>query len=318
MYMILLLWLVSVTAFVVIQLPPGDFVDSLAADMEMYQNVKLSPDQLTQMRQMYGLDKPLYVQYLAWMGRLITGDMGISICQQRPVAQLLAERVPLTIVVSLATMFFCYAISIPVAIYSATHQYTVGDYIASVIGFVGMATPPFLLALVLVFIGFKFFGFVSSGLIPTEYLDMPWSMAKTTGFLKHLIMPAFVIGITGTAGLIRTLRACILDELEKPYVVTARAKGLSETKLLFKYPVRIAMIPIISTIGWALAAIVSGETVISIVLNLPTTGPLLLEAIQKQDMYLAGSILMFLSSLTIIGTFISDILLVIVDPRIRL
>ena len=317
LYMIALLWLVSVAAFVMIQLPPGDFVTSLVADMEQYQNIKLTDEQIGQLRHTYGLDRPLYAQYLSWVGDLIRGDLGKSIAYQRPVAQLLKERLPLTILVSLATLLFTYIMAVPIGIYSATRQYSVGDYIATTIGFVGIATPPFLLALVLMYLGFRWFGFASTGLISSEYIAEDWSLAKALDLLKHLPLPAIVIGITGTAGLIRVLRACLLDELGKQYVVTARAKGVSELRLLFKYPVRVAINPIVSTIGWSLAAVVSGETIISIVLNLPTTGPLLLEALVRQDMQLAGSIIMFLSFLIVIGTFLSDILLVLVDPRIR-
>ncbi len=316
-YMLLLLWLVSVGSFVLIQLPPGDYVTVLVADMEMFQNIVLKPEDVEQLRRAYGLDRPLYVQYFAWMGRLVRGDLGNSIAYQRPVLELLKERVPMTVVISVAAMAFVWAMAIPIGIYSATHQYSLGDYVVTVIGFVGMAVPPFLLALVVMYFGFRWFGFAPAGLLSAEYIAEPWSVGKLVDLLKHLPLPVIVTGIAGTAGLIRVLRACLLDELEQQYVVTARAKGLSEGRLLMKYPVRVAVNPLVSTIGWSLAGIVSGSTIISIVLNLPTTGPLLLDAVLKQDMELAGSIIMVLSGLTVLGTYLSDILLVLVDPRIR-
>lgn len=316
-YMLVLLWLVSVMSFVIIQLPPGDYVTVLVAEMEQYQNVLLTPEEVAQLRHSYGLDRPLYAQYAQWMGRLLRGDLGTSVAYQRPVADLLRERMPLTVLISVTAMVFVWIVAVPIGIYSATRQYSLGDYLATALGFVGMATPPFLLALLFMYLGFRWFGFASTGLLSSEYIAEPWSAAKVLDLLMHLPLPVVVIGIAGTAGLIRVLRATLLDELDKPYVVTARAKGVPEGRLLLKYPVRVAVNPLVSTIGWSLAGIVSGATIVDIVLNLPTTGPLLLDAIMKQDMALAGSIIMILSALTVIGTFVSDVLLVLVDPRIR-
>lgn len=317
LYMIVLLFLVSVTAFTIIQLPPGDYVDSLIAELRLFTSTELTQEDIHALRQAYGVDRPVYVQYLKWIGKLLRGDFGISLHYRRPVVEMLKERVPLTIIISLITMAFTYIIAVPIGIYSATHQYSAGDYAATTLGFIGLATPNFLLAIILMFFLHKFFDFTSIGLFSSDYLNAPWSLAKFLDMLKHLPLPIIVVGTAGTAGLIRILRGCLLDELRKQYVVTARTKGVSEGKILFKYPVRLAINPLVSTFGWNLAGIVSGATITSIVLNLPTTGPLLFEALQKQDMELAGSIIMLLSFLTVVGTVISDILLVIVDPRIR-
>ncbi len=316
LYMLTLLVLVSAVAFFIIQLPPGDYVDVLVAELEM-RGTRLRPDEIQALRVAYGVDKPMIVQYLKWASKLLRGNFGISIRYERPVADIIAERLPLTIIVALSTMIFTYAVAIPIGIYSATHQYSIGDYLSAGFGFIGLATPNFLLAMILMFFLFKVFGFVSTGLFAAQYLNAPWSLAKFVDMLKHLPVPIIVIGTAGTAGLIRVLRGSLLDELRKQYVITARAKGVSEKKLLFKYPVRVAINPLVSTIGWTLPWILSGATITSIVLNLPTTGPILFESLLKQDMELGGSIIMMLSFLTVIGTFISDMLLIWVDPRIR-
>ncbi|MBA7626918.1 Inner membrane ABC transporter permease protein YejB [subsurface metagenome] len=248
---------------------------------------------------------------------MLHGDFGQSFLWNKEVSELLGERLMLTVIISILTMLFAYGIAIPVGIYSATHQYSIGDYGFTVAGFAGLATPNFLLALVLMFVFYKYFGLSAGGLFSPAYQLAPWSLAKVLDMLKHLPIPIIVIGTAGTAELIRVMRGCLLDELRKQYVITARAKGVSERALLFKYPVRIAINPIISTIGWTLPYIISGETITAIVLSLPTTGPLLFQALMTQDMYLAGSTIMFLAVLTVIGTLISDILLVWVDPRIR-
>jgi peptide/nickel transport system permease protein len=316
-YSIILLAILSATAFILIQLPPGDVVTEIVGEREAMHGIIMSDEEIANLRKQYGIDKPMIVQYARWMGKLLTGNLGTSVYYQRPVAQLLKERVPLTMIITLFTLLFTYIVAIPIAIYSATHQYSKGDYIATFVGFVGMSIPEFLLAVILMFFGLKFFGFTSTGLFSTEFIAQGWSWAKFVDLCKHLPLPVIVIGVIGTCGLIRVLRGTLLDELNKQYVVTARAKGVSELKLLFKYPVRIAINPIMSTIGYSLASIVSGSVIISIVLNLPTTGPLLYNAVVSQDMELAGSGILFLSSLTVIGTFISDILLAVVDPRIR-
>ena len=317
LYMILVLILVSVSAFIIIQLPPGDYVDTLVAETETLRGMKMRPDEIAGLRQAYGVDRPLVVQYLTWMGKLLRGDFGMSIRYDRPVADIIAERLPLTVAVACITMLFTYLVAVPVGIYSATHQYSFGDYLATGVGFVGLATPNFLLALILMYVLFSLFGFASTGLFSAVYLDAPWSWGKFVDLLKHLPLPIIVIGTAGTAGLIRVLRGTVLDELHRQYVVTARAKGMAERRLLFKYPVRVAINPLVSTIGWTLPWILSGAVITSIVLNLPTIGPILYEGLLKQDMELGGSIIMLLAALTVIGTFISDLLLVWVDPRIR-
>ena len=251
------------------------------------------------------------------MRKMAQGDFGMSFTFNRPVAALLAERLPLTVTISLFALLFVYVVSVPVGIYAATHQYSLGDYAMAVLGFIGLATPNFLLALFLMIVFFRAFGLSIGGLFSPEFVNAPWSLARLWDLLKHLPVPVIVIGTAGTASLIRILRGSLLDELAKQYVITARAKGMSERSLLFKYPVRLAMNPIISTVGWVLPAIVSGETIIAIVLGLPTIGPLVFSALLRQDMFLAGSTIMILSFLTVVGTLISDVMLAIVDPRIR-
>jgi len=296
LYMIVILLVVSVTAFVIIQLPPGDYLTSYIIRIEG-QGGKVTEAQAAALRRRYGLDLPIYFQYFKWMWRMLQGDFGKSFEWNKPVKDLIAERLPLTVMISLFTLIFTYAVAIPIGIY--------------------LATPNFLFALVLMVVFFKYFGLSVGGLFSPQYMTAPWSIGKFLDMLKHLPIPIIVIGTAGTAGLIRVMRGCLLDELRKQYVITARAKGVSERILLFKYPVRVAINPIISTIGWTLPGIVSGETITAIVLGLPTTGPLLFRALLSQDMYLAGSTVMFLSFLTVIGTLISDILLVWIDPRIR-
>ncbi len=316
LYMLVVLAFLTVASFVIIQLPPGDFLSSYIVRVES-SGQKVTQEQVAALRHQYGLDLPKYQQYFHWISRLLQGDMGRSFAWNKPVSQLIAERLPLTIVISLITLLFTYLVAIPIGIYSATHQYSVGDYAFTVVGFAGLAIPNFLLALVLMFLLYKYFGINIGGLFSSQYIDAPWNAAKVRDMLLHLPIPIIVIGATGTAYLIRVMRGCLLDELKKQYVVTATAKGLSASRVIFKYPVRIALNPIVSTIGWSLPGIVSGEVITSIVLNLPTTGPLLFEALMGQDMYLAGSTVMFLAALTVVGTFLSDLLLLALDPRIR-
>lgn len=315
-YMMVILLVVSVVSFILIQLPPGDFLTNYMARLRaLGQYVdKAMIDSLTKR---YGLDLPLYQQYFKWMWRIFHGDFGMSFTWNRPVSELLAERLPLTVMISLFSLIFAYTVAIPIGIYSAIRQYSIGDYIFTVVGFAGLAIPNFLLALILMIMFYKYFGFNIGGLFSPQYLGASWSIAKFVDMLKHLSAPIIVIGTAGTAGLIRIMRGCLLDELQKQYVITARAKGVAENTLLFKYPVRIAINPIISTIGWTIPTIVSGEIITAIVLGLPTIGPLLFAALTRQDMYLAGSAVMILCFLTVIGTLISDILLVWIDPRIR-
>ena len=314
--MTIVLLTISTVAFTIIQLPPGDYLTSYIIQLEST-GTKVSEATVASLRKQYGLDLPIYAQYLKWMWRMLHGDFGMSFQWNRPVGDLIAERLPLTIAISLFTLTFTYVVAIPIGIYSATHQYSIGDYTFTTIGFAGLATPNFLFALILMFLFYKYSGLTVGGLFSPEYELAAWSLAKFIDMLKHLPIPIIVIGTANTAWLIRVMRGCLLDELQKQYVITARAKGVAERTLLFKYPVRVAINPIISTIGWTLPAIISGETITAIVLSLPTTGPLLFRALMSQDMYLAASIVMILSFLTVIGTLLSDILLVLMDPRIR-
>jgi peptide/nickel transport system permease protein len=312
------LFAISIVSFVIIQLPPGDYLTSLVATMASTGET-VDRAQLVALEQRYGLGQPIYVQYWKWIsGILLRGDFGQSFEWNQPVSSLIWGRLALTFVLSLSTLFLTWFIAFPIGIYSAVRQYSLGDYVSTVIGYVGLAIPNFLLALVLMYIAFKYLNQSVGGLFSPEYVDAPWTLGKIWDMLKHLWIPTIIIGTAGTAGLIRIMRANLLDELHKPYVVTARAKGLSETKLLLKYPVRMALNPFVSTLGWTLPALVSGAAIVSIVLSLPTAGPLLLRALMSQDMYLAGSFIMLLSTLTVIGTLISDILLAWLDPRIRL
>lgn len=315
-YMFIILWVISIVSFILIQLPPGDYVTFYVTQLAQRGGV-IEQAELAKLKKQYGLDLPMYAQYFKWAWKLLHGDLGMSFGFQKPVAEAVSERLPLTVTVNILSLLFIYAVAIPIGIYSATHQYSVGDYIFTTAGFAGLATPNFILALILLFIFYKYFGWSVSGLFSPQYMRAAWSIDKFLDMLKHFPVPIIVIGTAGTAGLIRVMRGCLLDELRKQYVITARAKGLEERALLFKYPVRVAINPIISTIGWTLPGIVSGETITSIVLSLPTTGPLLFQALMAQDMFLAASIIIVLASLTVIGTFISDLLLVWVDPRIR-
>ena len=315
--MMILLWVISVASFIIIQLPPGDYAISYITQQAAFGGGAVTEESIAALRKQYGLDQPIYFQYLRWMRRLLRGDFGMSFQWNKPISELIGERLPLTIMLSFLALIFSYIVAIPIGIYSATHQYSVGDYFFTAVGFAGMATPNFLLALMLMLFFYKYFGLSIGGLFSLEYAVSSWSLAKFVDLIKHLPVPIIVIGTAGTAWLIRVMRGCLLDELRKQYVITARAKGVSERKLLFKYPVRVAINPIISTIGWTLPVIVSGETITAIVLALPTVGALLYKALLSQDMYLAGSLIMLLGFLTVIGTFISDILLVWLDPRIR-
>lgn len=317
LYVIPTLILISIVAFIIIQLPPGDFLTSYIAQLSQTGEM-VDEATIAALRHRYGLDQPMYVQYFKWMWNMLRyGDFGQSFEWNRPVNQLIWERLGLTVAVSLFTMVLTWVIAFPIGIYSATHQYSAGDYAFTFLGYIGLATPNFMLALILMWIAYSAFGASVGGLFSPEYIEAPWSWAKFVDMLGHLWIPAIVIGTAGTAGLIRTLRANLLDELHKPYVVAARAKGVPERRLFWRYPLRIAIVPFISTVGWSLPGIISGETITAVVLSLPTTGPLLLRALQSQDMFLAGSFIMLLSILTVLGTLISDILLGWVDPRIR-
>ena len=315
-YMIALLALLSLVVFVIIQLPPGDYLTTYIATLEA-RRIPITEALLAGLRERYGLDKPLHVQYLKWIGNFLRGDMGDSFSQNRDVIKVIGERLPLSVTLSLSTLILVYLIAVPIGIYSATHPHSFGDYVATVFGFLGLATPNFLLALILMYLAFTYFGWSPGGLFSREYMAAAWSFGKVVDLLKHLPIPLTVIGTAGTAEVIRILRASLLDELSKQYVITARSKGMQERAILFKYPVRVALNPIISTVGYLLPAIISGETLVAIVLSLPTIGPLLLAALRAQDMYLAGAIVMLLGALILIGNLISDLLLATVDPRIR-
>ena len=318
LYMIPTLVAISIVAFVIIQLPPGDFLTTMVASMAA-QGEDVDQTALQALTDQYGLGQPVHVQYLKWMqGIILRGDFGDSFGWNKAVSDLVWSRLALTFVLSLASLLFVWAVAFPIGIFSAVKQYSVGDYVATFLGFLGLATPNFLLALILMYIAFKFFNQSVGGLFSPEYQEAPWSWGKVADLFAHLWVPVVIIGTAGTASLIRIMRANLLDELRKPYVVTARAKGLPEWRLLFKYPVRIALNPFVSTVGWVLPTLVSGAAIVSIVLSLPTTGPLLIRALQQQDMYLAASFIMLLSILTVIGTLVSDLLLAWLDPRIRM
>jgi peptide/nickel transport system permease protein len=316
--MIPTLFIVSIISFTIIQLPPGDYLTSMVTTLRATGET-IDEATLVAMEQRYGLGQPVYVQYWKWIsGIILRGDFGQSFEWNQPVSELVWGRLALTFTISLVTLLFTWVVSFPIGIYSAVRQYSVGDYLATLIGYIGLATPNFLLALILMYIAFKYLNQSVGGLFSPEYNDAPWTWGKIVDLFQHLWIPVIIIGTAGTAGLIRIMRANLLDELHKPYVVTARAKGLSETSLILRYPVRVALNPFVSTVVWTLPVLVSGSAIVSIVLSLPTTGPLLLRALLSQDMYLAGSFILLLSTLTIIGTLISDILLAWLDPRIRL
>lgn len=310
-------WVISVIAFAIIQLPPGDYVTSYIAQL-MATGTLVTQEEAENLRIQYGLHQPLYAQYARWVWLMLQGNFGVSMEWQRPVLEVIGDRLLLTALLAFAAVIFTWILAIPIGIYSAVRQYSIGDYVFTFVGFVGLAVPSFLLALVVMYLSFAYFGASIGGLFSTEYLDAPWSLARVWDLFKHLWIPALILGTAGTAQLVRILRANLLDELRKPYVVTARAKGLSELKTILKYPVRVALNPFISTIGYTLPFLVSGSIIVSIVLSLPTVGPLLLKALIAQDMFLAGTIVLLLGLMTVIGTLISDILLVWIDPRIRL
>ena len=314
--MIPTLAIISVIVFVLIQLPPGDIVTANLASLQS-QGMEVSEEQIQALRAQYNLDKSMPMQYFHWITNFVQGDMGYSVSFNQPVNSLIWERLGYTVLIALASLLFTWALAIPIGIYSAVRQYSFGDYAFTLIGLLGLATPNFMLALILMYLGYTWFGVSVGGLFSPEFAEAPWSSEKLVDLLKHIWIPMIVIGTAGTASIMRVMRANLLDELNKPYVVTARAKGVRPIKLVLKYPVRIAINPFISTIGWLLPTLISGEAIVSIVLNLPTTGPLLLQALLSQDMYLAGSFIMLLSILTVLGMLLSDILLAVLDPRIR-
>lgn len=317
--MLITVFLISVVAFVVIQLPPGDYVSNMVSEMTQQGMDKISPEVIQQLRDQYGLNEPFYVQYIKWMGKIITkGDFGYSLALRRDAKELIIERLPMTFTLTFASVLFIWLVALPVGVFSAVRKYSLADYAATFVGFIGLAVPNFLLALILMYVSYRYGGKALIGLFSPEYASAPWSLAKVGDLIQHLGIPVVIIGMAGTAGLIRITRANVLDELNRPYVDTARAKGMSEFSLLWKYPVRYALNPFISTIGFVLPGLVAGEVIVSIVLNLPTSGPVLFTALVQQDMYVAAGFILMLSVLTVIGVFISDVLLVMLDPRIRL
>jgi peptide/nickel transport system permease protein len=315
--MIPTLFAISFITFVIIQLPPGDFLSTYIAELQS-QGEAVDQNKIAMLRELYGLDLPFHEKYFRWVWGLLHGDLGWSFEYERPVSEVMGDRLLMSILLSFTTILFTWAVAFPIGIYSATHRYSVMDHGLTFLGFLGLATPNFLLALVLLYLANVMFGTSIGGLMDPQYLDQPWSLGKVGSVLEHLIVPTIVIGTAGTAALIRRLRANLLDELNKPYVTTAKAKGLPPGRALVKYPLRMALNPFIADIGEILPQIVSGAAVVSMVLSLPTTGPMLLTALQSQDMYLAGSFLMFLAMLTVLGVLLSDVALAILDPRIRL
>lgn len=316
--MIPTLFIISIISFIVIQLPPGDFLSSYVMTLRSQGDV-IDEDQIKAMRDRYGLGEPVYVQYGKWMWGIISrGDWGQSMEFKQPVKQLIWERMALTVMLSFAALFVSWFVAIPLGVFSATHQYSILDYILTFISFVGVGTPGFMLALIIMWAAMNYLGMNVGGLFSQQYILAPWSWAKFVDMLKHIWIPILILALNGTAGGLRTTRANLLDELNKPYVETARAKGITEAKVIWKYPVRVALNPFFSTVGWELAGLISGSQLVSIVLSLETTGPLLLRSLTSQDMYLAGSFLLLLSALTVIGTLVSDIILAWVDPRIRM
>ncbi len=312
----LLMVIYSFVIFVIIQAPPGDFLTAYVATLASSGSL-ISSEQIAALRSSYGLDQPFVIQYLRWLQHLLHGDFGLSLEYQRPNAELIGEQLGLTVALALFSFVLTWALAVPAGIYSATHPRSLGDHILTVINYVGVATPNFMLALILMWVAFAYFDISVTGLFSPEYVNAPWSLGRVLDLLGHIWLPALVLGIAGTARLSRIMRANLLDELNKPYVVTARAKGMKEWALVLRYPVRLAFNPLVSTIGWYLPMLFSGSLIVATVMNLPNIGPLLLRALINQDMYLAGGILLIYSFLTIVGTLLSDVALALIDPRIR-
>jgi len=315
-YMAITLVLISIVSFVVIQLPPGDFLSTYVQSAAR-EGRTVNPQELAALEARYGLDQPVLVQYANWIGGMFHGDFGYSFKFGQPVGGLIWDRVGLSFLLSFSTLLFVWLVAFPLGVISAVRQYSWGDYLSAFFGMIGLATPDFLLALVLLWLSYDWFGQTVGGLFSPQFVEAPWSLARVGDLLSHLWLPIVILGTNGVAALSRVLRANLLDELNRPYVTAARARGLAERRLLLKYPVRLAMNPFVSTSGGILPALISGEAIIAIVLSLPTTGPLLLEALQSQDMYLAGTMVLLLSALGVLGTLLSDLALAWFDPRIR-
>ena len=314
---IVTIWAASIISFIVIQLPPGDYVTTYVAALQST-GTMVNSEQADAIREQYGLNQPMYMQYIKWMKLMLQGNFGMAMEYNQPVSVEIGDRMTMTIVVSLGAVLLIWALALPIGIYSAVRQYSAGDYFFTFLSFIGIAVPNFMLALILMYVGFKYFDVQNiGGLFSSEMALEPWGWPKIWDLIKHLPLPAVIIGLAGMAEVMRIMRANLLDELRKPYVVTARAKGLSETRVIMKYPVRAALNPFVSTIGYIFPFLVSGSIIVSLVLSLPTVGPLLYKALLAQDLFLAGTILLLLAILTVVGTFISDLLLMWVDPRIR-
>ena len=318
---LLTLWVLSMISWVIIELPPGDFIDVYVEEL-FHGNLGwggVAGEVIEEgLRQQYGLDSPSHVRYGKWMWRMLHGDLSMSLEYAKPVTEVVAERLLLTVILAVTTALFAWALAVPIGIYSAVRQHSPEDYLFTFVGFLGLAVPDFLLALWLLWVSFAYFDASIGGLFDPKYLNAPWSLARVQNLISHLWIAAFVVGTAGTAALIRVMRANLLDELNKPYVITARAKGLAEWRLILKYPVRLAMNPLVSTLGYLLPFLISGSIIVSVVLNLPTEGPLLLRALLTEDLFVSASIVLVLGAMTVIGTFISDILLGLLDPRIRI
>lgn len=316
-FLIPVLLIVSIVAYMVIELPPGDYLTTHIMRLRAA-GTHVAEDEIARLTRMFGLDKPPYMRYFLWLWKIIRyGDLGLSFQWNKPVSEVIGERIGLTMTISIVTLLFSWSMGIIIGIYSATHQYSIFDYSFTFLGFIGVSIPSYLLALVIMYFVYARFGIAVTGLFSPAYADAPWSIAKFIDLLRHVWLPVLIIGTGGTAWIARIMRGTLLDELRKQYVITARAKGLPERKLIFKYPVRIAINPLVSSIGWLLPSIISGETITSIVLNLPTCGPVLFRALMTQDEYLAGSFILILSALAVIGGLVTDIVLAWLDPRIR-
>lgn len=317
LFMIPTVFVISIVSFTLIQLPPGDFLTSYAATLSQ-QGEGIDTQQLVALKKAYGLGQPVYVQYWKWITRIVLhGDFGQSLEWKQPVSTLVWQRMGVTLALTISALIFTWLLAIPIGVYSARHQYSKGDYFFTFLGFLGLSVPGFMIALVLMWLAFRYLGQDVGGLFSPQYRSAPWSVGKVINLLEHYWIPLVVVGLSGMAALIRTLRANLLDELHKPYVTAARARGLDERKLVWEYPVRVALNPFVSTAGFELPNLINGFTVIGIVLSLPVHGPLLLHALQSQDMYLAGAYILLLSTLTVVGVLISDLVLAWLDPRIR-
>ncbi|MBV7338190.1 ABC transporter permease [Chloroflexi bacterium TSY] len=312
-----MLFFMSIVSFAIIQAPPGDYLETYIAQLSV-SGVSLDLAEVEALRRQYGLDQPIYMQYFKWLWQILQGDLGVSLEWQRPVSELIGERLLMTIILGLVTVVFTWTLAIPIGVISAVKQYSGIDYFFTFLSYFGVGTPNFLIALVAMWLAFSLFGLKLTGLFSQEYQDAPWSFGKVLDMLNHMWIPMLILGTDGTARLTRIVRANLLDELNKPYVETARSKGVPEWKLIIKYPTRLSLNPFISTAGWSLPQLFSGSLILATVMNLPTVGPLLLRSLFAQDMFLSGSVILILSALTLVGTLISDVILAIADPRIRM